>query len=279
MTITLEREADLSFAPVDNPAPRRLTSADIAHYNAFGYAQPFTAFAPDEAAAARRYVDGLLAAAGPDGAYAVNCYQARLAGLWDICANETIVDHVADLIGPNVICWASHVFSKEAGDPKAVPWHQDASYWRLSPARTVTVWLAIDDVDAENSAMRFVPGTHARGALRTRSAEGPSVLHLETEGAESMGAPFVNALRAGTFSLHADMLVHGSEPNRSDRRRCGLTIRYCPPDVAVTDAAWATGVEAILCRGEDPTGRWTHHPRPRNDDFSQTSSPRNLGGN
>jgi ectoine hydroxylase-related dioxygenase (phytanoyl-CoA dioxygenase family) len=48
-----------------------------------------------------------------------------------------------------------------------VPWHQDASFWKLSPARTVTVWLAIDDADEENAAMRFIPGTHDKGEIET----------------------------------------------------------------------------------------------------------------
>ena len=39
------------------------------------------------------------------------------------------------------------------------------------------------------------------------------------------------ALIAGQISIHSDMLVHGSAPNRSPRRRCGLTLRYCAADV------------------------------------------------
>jgi hypothetical protein len=79
--------------------------------------------------------------------------------------------------------------------------------------------------------------------------------------------------------LHADMLVHGSEPNLSTRRRCGLTIRYCPPDVVMFDAQWANSVEGILCRGVDPSGRWKHHTRPAGDNVSLANSPKNIGGN
>ena len=32
-------------------------------------------------------------------------------------------------------------------DVRQVAWHQDASYWPFTPARTVTAWLAIDDAD------------------------------------------------------------------------------------------------------------------------------------
>jgi len=98
-------------------------------------------------------------------------------------------------------------------------------------------------------------------------------------GADAMGTPFVNALKAGQISLHADMLVHGSLANRSGRRRCALTLRYCAPDVRITDPEWAQGVEAILCRGTDPGGHWRHHPRPKLDDITKTSSPHVVGNN
>jgi len=271
--------AHLSFKPIANASPRRLSRAQIDAYNSEGYVQPFDVFDEGEIGSIRAYVDRLMDDMGEDGAYGINCYQARLGGLWDICTDARLLDHVEDLIGPEIICWASAIFSKRPHDPKAVHWHQDATFWNLSPARTVTVWLAIDDADEANSAMRFIPGSHDKGALKVRDAGEGSVLRLETEGADSLGVPVSNCLRAGQISLHADMLVHGSLPNMSDRRRCGLTIRYCPPDVRIIDERWARGVEAIICRGEDRAGHWRHHPRPDNDDIKATDSPRNYGTN
>lgn len=269
---------DLRFKPVVNAAPKQLTQAQIDEYNSSGFVQPFDIFSPEEVAQKRRYIDRLMKDAGDAGAYGINCFQARLAGLWDIATDARILDHVEDLIGPNIVCWATAILSKKPHDPKSVPWHQDASFWKLTPARTVTVWLAIDDADAENSAMRFIPGTHDKGAFRVRSTDGKkAVFHQETAGAEALGAPFTNALRAGQISLHADMLVHGSEANMSGRRRCGLTLRYCPPEVQIIDEAWARGVEAILCRGE--AQGWTCHPRPTNDDITATHLPHVVGNN
>lgn len=271
-------ELDLNFSPVINAAPKRLSASQIEHYNAQGFVQPFDVFSADEIAEIRAYTDGLMAAMGEAGAYGINCYQARLSGLWKIATDPCILDLVEDIVGPNILCWASAILSKKPHDPKAVPWHQDASFWKLTPARTVTVWLAIDDADADNSAMRFMPGTHNKGAFRVRATEdGKAVFHQETAGADALGEPFTNALRAGQVSLHADMLVHGSLPNTSDRRRCGLTLRYCPPEVEIKDQSWARGVEAILCRGE--AKGWNVHPRPTNDDITATSSPHVVGNN
>lgn len=275
----LDHTQDLSFRPTNNPSLRVLTPEQIAHYNVEGFVQPFDVFSDAGVARNAAYFDRLVGQMGDEARYAINCYQARLSGLYDLVTTPAILDHVEDILGPNIICWASAFFAKAPHDPRAVPWHQDAAFWSLSPARTVTVWLAIDDVDEENSAMRFIPRSHDKGALAIKKAKAGSVLHLETDGADDMGDPFSNNLRAGQMSMHADMLVHGSLPNNSDRRRCGLTIRYCPPEVEITDTDWATGVEAVLCRGEDPTGRWTLHGRPENDDITKTSSPRDLGSN
>ena len=268
---------DLRFVPVATAQPNRLTQADIAQYNSDGFAQPFDVFSAAEIGEIRSYIDGLMADMGPDGAYGINCYQARLAGLWDIATDARILDHVEDIIGPDILCWATAILSKAPHDPKAVPWHQDAGFWSLTPARTVTVWLAIDDVDDANSAMRFIPGTHDKGLLNMQSTGAEAVFHKETAGAAAMGDPFTNSLKAGQISLHADMLVHGSEPNHSALRRCGLTLRYCPPSVQITDPDWAAGVEAILCRGD--AGDWHTHPRPENDDITKTSSPHVVGNN
>jgi hypothetical protein len=38
---------------------------------------------------------------------------------------------------------------------------------------------------------------------------------------KSGGELYLNAMHAGYISLHADLLVHGSQPNHSPRRRCG----------------------------------------------------------
>jgi hypothetical protein len=151
-----------------------------------------------------------MADLGEAGHYGINCYQARMAGIWDIATDPRILDHVQDIIGPDIICWASAILSKKPEGSREVPWHQDASFWKLSPARTVTVWLAIDDADEANAAMRFIPGTHDKGEIETVEMGEGSVFHKGIANAEQYGEPFVNALKAGQMSLHADMLMHGS---------------------------------------------------------------------
>jgi hypothetical protein len=273
---------DLSFLPVVNPNPQRLTAEHIDFYNRQGYIKPLSIFDAAGAARNRAYFDRLLDMLramkdGRDGNYAINGYHICCEGLWEIATHPVILDYVEDLIGPNIIAWASHFFCKQPHDSKHVPWHQDASYWPLTPARTVTVWLAIDDADLENSAMLFLPGTHRQGPLAWEQTQKPAVLHQEIVNVAQYGQPVADELKAGQMSLHADMLAHGSTPNTSDRRRCGLTVRYCPPTVRALDENWMR--QAILCRGTDSTGNWLHHPRPHGDTLTPDKKPKSIGGN
>jgi ectoine hydroxylase-related dioxygenase (phytanoyl-CoA dioxygenase family) len=254
-------QRDLSFVPAENPHPKVLTPAQIAHYNKHGFLAPFRVFDVAAAEQNRLFFDQLQAkaeAAGRD-RYSIMSYHLCSARLYDICLNETILDLVEDLIGPNFVLWGSHFFCKSPYDEKKVPWHQDASYWPFDKSRTVTAWLAIDDADAGNAAMQFLPDTHKAGHLAWERATEPAANPQEIVDVEKHGKPFIDVLQAGEISLHADMLAHGSDPNQSDRRRCGLTLRYAPIDVrALTN--WHE--QAVICRGSDPSGHWPHHPRP-----------------
>ena len=66
-------------------------------------------------------------------------------------------------------------------------------------------------------------------------------------------------LKAGEISIHNDLLLHGSEANHSDRRRCGLTLRYCAADVRA-HLGW--NAKGVIVSGHDPEGHWGNPPRP-----------------
>ena len=259
-------------------APRRLTREQLAAFDQLGYIRPLPIFTPSQADANRAAFDRLLAlfqAHGHD-SYAINGYHVSCASIHDLATNPLLVDCVADLIGDDVVVWGTHFFCKLPGDQREVSWHQDAPYWPLPPMQTVTAWLAIDDTDEANGAMRVIPGSHRLGALPTRPSrpQERNVLWTCIDGIESLAAPVSMCLKAGEASLHSDLLVHGSLPNPSPRRRCGLTIRYVPASVR---AGQGWNENAIICRGSDPSGHWIHHPRPEGD--SPLSNHRFIGGN
>ena len=256
-------DRDLTFVPVVNTRPQVLTPQQIDLYNERGVLFPVTSFDHEAAAANRAYFDALIAnvQATEKDVNSIHGHHVRCRGLYDLCVAPQIVALVKDLLGPDVICWGTHYFCKLAGDEKEVSWHQDGTYWPFDKSRTVTAWLAIDDSDTQNGAMRVIPSTHRMGAFTTRvSTDGErNVLDDVVPDAQKYGEPVDLELKAGQVSLHSDMLLHGSRPNRSDRRRCGLTLRYCPPDVRAL-TGWNRG--SIWAAGTDPSGHWANVPRP-----------------
>ena len=159
-------------------------------------------------------------------------------GIWDIITEPRIIDVVLDLLGDTVVLRHSHLFAKLPGDPKRVSWLQDASSWPLTPSRVVSAWLAIDDTDVANSAMRVIGGSHRHALLifRDSTAAENNVLVQTVDNAADYGdAPVALEMRAGQISLHSDWILHGAEPNGSNRRRCGLAMRYLSADVRAYD--------------------------------------------
>ena len=128
----------------------------------------------------------------------------------------------------------------------------------------MTVWLAIDDADAENACMRFIAGSQHFGHMTYRSSEGQehNVLNQTIDNPQQYGTEVDDELKAGHMSLHSDLLLHGSEANNSDRRRCGLTLRYCAADVRA-ELGW--NAKGVVVKGEDATGHWGNPSRPEND--------------
>ena len=261
---------DLRFVPADPALAKTLTAEQVEAYNRDGFVSGIPIFSDEEAVQVRGYIDGLIESVitANDGRnpYSINAYHAACAGMYDLCVEERILDAVQDLIGEAIVCWGNHLFAKMPGDPMDVPFHQDANYWPWSPTRTVTVWLAIDDVDEENAAMEFVPGSHLQGGLAhvEKPLDGSRVLGREVADADRWRDRFVNALRAGSISLHSDLLLHGSPRNASSRRRAGLTIRYAAAEVKAAPGYEYWSKVAIRARGVDESNgaHWGNWRRP-----------------
>lgn len=258
-------QRDLSFHPSTTSAPKVLTLEQIASFNRDGYLMPFRIFSEAEITDIRMYFDRLLAkylAEGKD-SYSISSAHLRHGRVWDILTNPRIVAIVSDLLGPSVVAWGSHFFCKMPGDGKTVSWHQDASYWPLTPSKAVTVWLAIDDADRGNACMKYLPGTHVLGHLTYKLSESdPSnVLNQTVPDAEKYGEPVYVELKAGEASIHSDLLLHGSETNTSPRRRCGLTLRFTPGDVR---AYMDWDQKGVIVAGPKPD-HWANRPRPTED--------------
>ena len=261
-------DRDLRFFPSETRSPSALTPEQVESFNRDGYVKGVPIFDSGEIAGHRRHFDRLLEEAMANGgtSYSISSAHLRSPRVYDLMRHPRIVACAQDVLGEEIVGLASMFFCRLPRDPVEISWHQDASHWPLTPSKTVTIWLAVDDADRENSCMRFIAGSHLHGHIDYRlSGEGEN--HLFNQVAldvERYGECVDVELRAGEISMHSDLLLHSSEPNRSARRRCGLTLRYCAVDVReVPGFGWAA--EGVVISGEDPDNHWGNPPRPDRD--------------
>jgi len=153
-----------------------------------------------------------------------------------LVSDPRLLEIAAKHIGTDIALFASHYIAKPPGDGQPVLFHQDGAYWPLEPMEVVTLWLAVDDSDAENGCMRMIPGTHKMDLHEMIDSDTDSVLGsmIKPELIEGIAESALDlVLTAGDVSVHSSAIVHGSHANHSDRRRGGLTIRYVPTSTEI----------------------------------------------
>lgn len=256
----------MSTSDRHTPAPyRALSEGAVRQYAEQGYYAPLRVLTVSEASALRARLEAYeRSAGGPLSGHLRHKSHLLFTWLWELVFHPRILDAVEDLLGPDLLCWSSSFFIKEARDPGFVSWHQDATYWGLSSADVCTVWLALSPSTLASGAMRVVPGSHreqfahhdtfAEHNLLTRGQE----VAVDVDTARAV--PLL--LEPGEVSFHHVLIVHGSEPNHSDDRRIGYAIRYIP--TRLRQVAGASD-SATLVRGIDRYGHFTPEQAPEFD--------------
>jgi len=244
---------------------KSLTEEAVRQYHEQGYYAPVRALGTAEAGELRRELEAFEASAGQ--MQGVVRHKPHLLFTWlnDLISHPCILDAVEDIVGPDILCWGSSFFIKEARNPGYVSWHQDSTYWGLDPADVVTAWVAFSDSTAANGAMQVIPRTHTLDQVPHRDtfaadnllSRGQEIL-VEVDEHQAV----VLELAAGEMSLHHVRLIHGSDPNPSEQRRIGFAIRYIPTHVRQVAGSHDS---ATLVRGVDTYHHFEEELRPNAD--------------
>jgi non-heme Fe2+,alpha-ketoglutarate-dependent halogenase len=181
-----------------------------------------------------------------------------------------IVDRVACILGPDVLCWRTEFFPKYPGD-EGTDWHQADNFSNVAGSKhpqiiwpedaqfggTITVWAAYTEATVENGCLQFIPGTHRtmnydeskamvydadainkveKGGVR-RGFFGYDYRQLQKDPHwspdESKARSMV--MRQGQFIIFWSTLMHASHPHSgvSKEMRLGFSARYLPTSVRV----------------------------------------------
>ena len=187
-----------------------------------------------------------------------------------ICRPE-IVDRVADVLGPDVLCWRSEFFPKYPGD-EGTDWHQADTFANASGkpqllwpgeseddfgAGTLTVWTAFTESTRENGCLQLIPGTQNKMNYDETKHMDYDEQRINSEVKDGVPRGFFGydyrqlqkdpdwrpaeedavslTMEKGQCVIFWSTLMHASLPNISKGRnyRMGFATRYVPTKVRV----------------------------------------------
>lgn len=242
-----------------------LDETTIAKYRSDGICFPVPICSPEEAAEKLRKLEALETREGGRLSARTNT-KPHLLLPWvdELVRHPRILDAVEDIMGPDILCWGSQFFIKDADDPSFISWHQDATYWGLSTADVLTAWFAFTPSNAQSGCMRVVPGSHHKQVEHRETTDESNMLSRGQEIAVDVDDDDAVdvVLQPGQASLHNVLIFHSSKANRSNHRRVGFAIRYVAPHVRQTIGPRDS---ATLVRGKDSHGNFELVPAPEGE--------------
>jgi non-haem Fe2+, alpha-ketoglutarate-dependent halogenase len=181
-----------------------------------------------------------------------------------------IVDRIASILGPDVLCWRTEFFPKYPGD-EGTDWHQADNFSNVAGTKhpqivwpedaefggTITVWAAFTEASVQNGCLQFIPGSHKvmnydetkemnydpktinqvtkNGVRRGFFGYDYRQLQKDPEWAPDESAAVSQEMRQGQFIIFWSTLMHASHPHAglNDKMRLGFGARYLPAYVRV----------------------------------------------
>ena len=252
-----------------------LTDEQIEFYHREGYLYPLNGISKERC---NELLDGVTRF---EDEYGVNPGVFKLKGhltmkeTWDFVREPRILDIAEDLIGPNILAFASRFWVKPGSDGSFVSWHQDSAYFGCDPHDMVTCWVALTPANRGNGCMRSMPGSHKIGYEHDESHENApgdapgekknllgrdqSIRGLDESKAVHM------ELEQGQFSIHNERTAHASGPNNTPDVRIGYSFFLIPTHVKST----LERRPATLVRGVDEYGYWDTDPVPTEESMGE----------
>jgi phytanoyl-CoA hydroxylase len=152
------------------------------------------------------------------------------------------------LNGPGINIVQTMIIYKQPRIGGELGFHQDASYLHTEPQSLLACWFALDDIDAENSPLLVIPGSH-RLPLRTVAELGDDGKFIHRQVAEAPADPSqavpVLAPRGSVIFFHG-LLYHASGPNLSPRPRRAYAVHYASAASKWSPFNWIDGAGGFV---------------------------------
>jgi ectoine hydroxylase-related dioxygenase (phytanoyl-CoA dioxygenase family) len=140
---------------------------------------------------------------------------------------------------PKAVMCSDMLIYKGPGGTGETPWHQDHAYAEkpMVPAgampdlrSTVQIWIPLDDVDAENGCMHFIPGQHRERMLEHEYDPAGRCLRIKDERSViDLSKAVCCPLSAGDATAHGPNTPHFTPGNLSKKRpRRAYILTFAP---------------------------------------------------
>lgn len=147
-----------------------------------------------------------------------------------VMRDNTALDLLTEVYGPNIKFNNAKVNSKLPGAATAVKYHQDFMFEPHSNDNLAAVLIFLDDVTDRNGPLEVVPGTHT-GELYELWHDGTFTGAVSDDVEAQMRSRSIRCTGpAGTACIMHTRLVHGSVANTSDNPRTLYIVTYSAED-------------------------------------------------
>ena len=274
---------DLGIEKVKQPVQQSfsLSKEELAEFHHNGILGPFTVYEAEEMTALFNSIRPSLldnrkaiykGNEGISGVTNISNYDRHLDidVLSEHICRRQIVDRVASILGPDLLCWRTEFFPKYRGD-EGTDWHQAGTFANVTSTKTpqiewpegsngrgtITVWTAFTESTIENGCMQVIPGTHTTiyyDETKKMEYDSQKINQLDKDGIqrgffgydyrqlqvdpnwrpdESKARSLV--MKPGQCIIFWSTLLHASHPHRglTDKMRLGYAARYVPTKVKV----------------------------------------------
>lgn len=131
--------------------------------------------------------------------------------------------------------------------------HQDFVNVPFDRVGNHNYWIALNEVTAEQGALRFYSGSHRIGPLGLHDDDHETVLAsyralMEAEGVQ-LSDPV--ELKPGDATIHGSMTIHCAPSNVTEKWRVGYVLAYMPADSRYTGAPYYNVADIGLKVGDE----------------------------
>lgn len=134
------------------------------------------------------------------------------------------LDYAKKIFGKDMELDFDMLINKAPFTNTPTPWHQDAAYWiKLPDKRSVSCWIALDDVFEDNGCMWFIPKKEGKILPHKLSTKG-GALQCEADINKAQSVP----LKAGGCTFHDGFTLHFSGGNITHFQRRALILNFRP---------------------------------------------------